>query len=141
MISFDVKDPTDGFVGSARLADYKDVKAGKLELLNPTEYVTKLQTLSLVIDYPLTNAAKVTLSVTDPKGFTRLALFTQIVAAYKKIYKEENQGSKDPEPTGNLYNRPRTNGKYGIWGHVMEDLFLEGADVSKTGKVKLYMGS
>ena len=141
MISFDVKDPTDGFVGSARLADYKDVKAGKLELLKPIEYVTKLQTLSLVIDYPLTNAAKVTLTTKDPKGFTRLSLFMHVAEAYKKIYDEENQGSKDPEPTGNLYNRPSTKGKYGIWGHCMEDLFLEGAEITKAGKVRLSMGS
>jgi hypothetical protein len=138
MIAFTTKDPTDNFESSAQLIDYKDIKAGKLELLDSQSYVTKRQALSLTIDYPLASPAIVPITTEDPKGFTLLILFTKIVEEYTKIYEEEGAA---PKPVGNLYNRPSTHGKYGIWGHAMEDLFLEGAEITKGGKVRLSMGS
>lgn len=54
-------------------------------------------------------------------------LITQIRKAYKKIYKEEEKTSK-----------------YGIWGHSIYDLFIEGISIME-GKdkpiVRVYIGS
>ncbi len=40
-----------------------------------------------------------------------------------------------------MLNRKRSNGKYGIWGHDIDDLYLEGATEVKPGEFELAIGS
>lgn len=72
-------------------------------------------------DYPLKN----------PYTFTAKCsilhdLINEITLAYKGIYEEEKENP----------------GKYGIWGHRIEDLWLEKATLDiETGNVKILVGS
>lgn len=53
-------------------------------------------------------------------------LINEIVLAYRRIYEEEKENP----------------GKYGIWGHRIEDLWLEKATLDiETGNVKILVGS
>jgi hypothetical protein len=138
-IEFDATDPEYGSIG-CNLRDVEEIKAGKVKMVDSDEYITPLQTLTAVIDYPLTNAVTVTFKTKNVKGFTRKSFFLQVVKAYQRIYKEEGPDPEAPASAA-LYNRPTTQGKYGIWGHGIEDLCLEYADISKKGVVKLFIGS
>lgn len=53
-------------------------------------------------------------------------LINEITLAYRRIYEEEKENP----------------GKYGIWGHHIEDLWLERMILDiETGNVKLFVGS
>jgi hypothetical protein len=61
--------------------------------------------------------------------------------AYKKIYNEEKQVG-DPGTYEMLYNRKKSEGRYGIWGHYLDDLYLEFITYDpKTKMVHLAIGS
>jgi len=75
-------------------------------------------------------------------GFTRIDLFRCIYEGYKKIYDEEEQEVGDLGIYENLYNRKESDGKYGIWGHYLDDLFLEGVFYNlDLNLVTLFIGS
>jgi len=80
---------------------------------NPKEVVLPPKSVFyLLIDYPL--ETEYTQRVpTGVFGITRRVLVNKIVAAYKKIYANEE--------------------KYGIWGHEMSDLMLHSVNVMKDG--------
>ncbi len=78
------------------------------------------QTFKLFIDYPLHNKAQFDLNTGNGMGF--LGIIKQISKAYKKVYSAP--------------------GKYGIWGHCIEDLVVEAIYVDYDKKeIKLSMGS
>lgn len=78
-------------------------------------------TVDVVINYPLTNKHIFTV-----KCNTLNELINEIVLAYRRIYEEEKENP----------------GKYGIWGHRIEDLWLERMILDiETGNVKLFVGS
>lgn len=95
--------------------------------------------IEIEYDYPL--------SVTVHKSFTnntdswtRQELANAIAQGYQQIYDEENATQKEEFIPGML-NRTRTNGPYGIWGHVISDLYLEEVVYHGNGKIKLGIGS
>lgn len=92
----------------------------------------------IYLDYPLSCMAKATV-----KARTNLELAVRIADMHHQIYEEENESSTIPEgqASENLINRNRTNGKYGIWGHVLSDLVLEGLQIHEGNKVTVYVGS
>lgn len=105
---------------------------------NPDESLTTLETLTFNITYPLTNPVKV--AIGNPGGFTRKHFIEAVYAAYKSIYDEE--GNENVVPSGmGLLNRGRSFGPYGIWGHDLTDLYLEGAEIDEEGNVMLAIGS
>ena len=53
-------------------------------------------------------------------------LFRCIYEGYKKIYDEEEAEVGDPGTYDRLYNRRKSEGKYDIWGHYLNDLYVEG---------------
>ena len=62
-----------------------------------------------------------------PNGafFTRADLARAVSARYNAIYAEEEKSTEiKPGFIGCSLNRNRTNGRYGIWGHYIEDLLL-----------------
>jgi hypothetical protein len=75
--------------------------------------------------------------VVAPAGrrtFSRAAIARAISARYKKIYREEERtASGPPAPNKNprLMNRGPTDGKYGIYGHVLGDLDMTGVYYNK----------
>jgi hypothetical protein len=61
------------------------------------------------------------------KCFTRFDLVKVISNRYHQIYQEERETSQVPEKFGEgvpKYNRSFTEGKYGIYGHIIGDLQL-----------------
>jgi len=101
--------------------------------------------LSADITYPLSKPAHVILTWNE----NRYDLAAQICREYRRIYKEEDESSEieakricDESPESNLINRNKTNGKYGIWGHGIRDLVIEGLVINPIQKtVFLYIGS
>ena len=105
-------------------------------LINPNEVVIKDEEITMVITYPLSVEFRLTLE--KKGGFTRLDLFKSIYEAYKWIYEEEEKDAGDPGTYDNLYNRKKSEGKYGIWGHYIGDLVIESVTYNRE-KRELYM--
>ncbi len=85
---------------------------------------------TIKIDYPLTNAF-VTKVETGKNGLTRRQVVTKICGFYRKIYDDEAASMDgDEKYIEGMYNRAKSNGKYGIWGHVISDLMLHSLEVS-----------
>ena len=102
-----------------RICKYSDDCAVSL-FSNADDYLHN-HTVDVVISYPLTNKHIFTV-----KCSTLNELINEIVLAYKGIYEEEKENP----------------GKYGIWGHRIEDLWLEKATLDiETGNVKILVGS
>lgn len=110
------------FIGCYMLADFPEIEDGFLTLLKPNELLTSLKTLTIEVDYPLTNVALVV--AVSSTGFTRTQLVEVIYEAYVAIYAEE-----------------AVSGRYGIWGHSFGELFIEGAEITPDGRVTLHIGS
>lgn len=95
----------------------------------------------LIIDYPLERPYEQPVIV-PPGGMTRGELVDIITDAYEAIYKAEDETSNvDTTQRGGLLNRPRTNGKYGIWGHDLGDLDLGLIKVSDDNVITLGVDS
>ena len=78
----------------------------------------------LIIDYPLTTEYTEKIKTTN-KGLSRLDFVNLVCNRYKQIYDIEKNTSKTKEGyIPGMYNRVKTNGNYGIWGHVLGDLVL-----------------
>ena len=94
------------------------------------EIVIPFSRATLVIDFPLTHPAHVTINSALPQGFTRGELVRTICDEYTHVYAAE-EGTAPEEPTihehGDRRERTRTDGAYGIWGHALEDLVVRSA--------------
>jgi len=116
--------------------------AGPAELANleaANDIVIPYQHIELIIDYPLSFPAHISLSA--EKGFSRLRLFKEITAAYNRIYAEEESSATTKtipvDKRKTIANRNRTDGRYGIWGHDVSDLVLSSADVYREAGGKI----
>ncbi len=92
------------------------------------------QKITVIIDYPLTHEYRFTLN--SANGFTREFLLKEISKAYYIIYEEEEKTATVKtiplkQRTG-MHNRNQTNGKYGIWGHDINDLYPDEIFVYQT---------
>ena len=105
-----------------------DVETSLVNLRNPEEIVVPFETAILVIDYPLTTPAQVSISAALAIGFTRQELVRAVCEEYANIYEaEETTASTKTIPRDErttLKNRNRTDGAYGIYGHDLEELTL-----------------
>lgn len=110
-------------------------------LQNPEEIVISQHAVTIIIDYPLTNEYKFDLS--SDTGFTRIHLLNEINKAYRKIYAEEDATAIIKtipiEKRKKIINRNDTIGKYGIWGHDIEDLMLAQIEIYETSDKKLIL--
>ncbi|KAK9829649.1 hypothetical protein WJX72_007101 [[Myrmecia] bisecta] len=97
-------------------------------LKDADEVVIQESSIRVVVDYPL--SGEFVFQVVPPDGlqyFTRATLAIAIAMLYQKLYEEEDQTS--PKVAGvipGVYNRECSAGKYGIWGHGLGDLSLQG---------------
>lgn len=98
------------------------------------------QTITIQFSYPLTNPTQ--MQFTALNGFSRLELLKCIYAGYSSIYKQESNTMTKIDSNVPLHNRGRSDGKYGIWGHELKDLCIEGIVYSNdTHIVSLNIGS
>lgn len=105
----------------------------KCEWKDFDEIVIPRTKVTIEFDYPLKSNFRFEFQSDNPDGFTRKNLVDSICKKYQEIYDEENASLTVP-PTaiekrinrGGLINRERTDGTYGIWGHDLGDLYLEG---------------
>jgi len=117
-----------------RVVDYKDQEILDA-LIDPDEVITQSEKIKIRFDYPLSNPT--TFSFNKDGSFTRKDLFRAIYTGYEDIYaSEENPGMIE-----GTYNRATSEGPYGIWGHVIEDLFIEGVVQISKDSFTLQMGS
>lgn len=97
-------------------------------LQKPDEIVIPFEHAILVIEWPLTNPARIAITAPITQGFTRRELVRAICEEYSNVYDaEEGTAAVKPVPpdersTGEKRNR--TDGVYGIWGHDLEELRL-----------------
>jgi hypothetical protein len=127
----------DNYTWCARVYEYPDAaKRNGVAVVNPRQKITEATTIKIVFDYPLTNPA--TFTFKNEKGFTRLDLFKAIYEGYKAIYDaEKDPGTVNPV----VLNRASSEGPYGIWGHYMDDLIVEGVRKGRGNTYHLAIGS
>lgn len=140
------KGTADEFNGCPPVCDYPAFLAQRVNgtpcpnhLIEPDEVITTETKINIKFEYPLRNS--VTLSFVNPDGFTKFDFFSCVYEGYLSIYEEEESTDKDPGMIPGMLNRGRSNGPYGIWGHVMEDLFLEGVEDKGNSNYELLIGS
>lgn len=123
-------------IKTADLEDYREgyipaigIESAEKELkllIDKDKTVIDARTVTVIIDYPLTNSYSFKLNSSN--GFTRAQLIKEISKNYHKVYEEEeNTATIKTIPAGSrrkIANRNQTNGKYGIWGHDMAELTL-----------------
>lgn len=124
------------------------------QVKNRDEIILQKNMVNVIIDYPLND--QYTFEITPSNGktyFTREDLIRKIAELYQTIYKEENESSTLPEESMrerakkegeicSLLNRAHTNGKYGIYGHVLGDLVIEGIEyIPSKNVIELAIGS
>jgi len=87
----------------------------------------------IFIEYSYPIRHPYTLSYHSRGGFCREQLIHIITSQYKQMYAEEEKTVRHKPVipmdqrgllTYNIMNRNETDGKYGIWGHDLEDLWL-----------------
>ena len=97
-------------------------------LPKPDEIVIPFEHAILVIDWPLTNPARIAITAPIVQGFTRRELVRAICEEYGNVYEAEEGTSHTkpipPDERAAGEQRNRTDGVYGIWGHDLSDLRL-----------------
>ncbi|TXT61012.1 MAG: hypothetical protein BAJALOKI3v1_830002 [Promethearchaeota archaeon] len=94
------------------------------ELCDPEEILIMDEQVDFIINYPLSVDVQITFN--NKAGFRRIDIVRCLYEVYKYIYDEETKAVGDPGTYERLYNRRQSYGPYGIWGHYMNDLRLEG---------------
>jgi hypothetical protein len=145
-IAFQVDDPENGPDVPSPYVSLADPEKDLKRIRSPDEVVFTATELIVVLDYPLRKEFGFPISASSSKGFTRAELVRKIADLYKKVYEEEERTSKiaviPMEQRKRLINRNETNGKYGIWGHDLDDLVLHTIEISRTadGTVRAQLG-
>ena len=145
-IRFQVDDPKRKAEGPSAYVQLENPDEDLKGMRNAEEVVFRGTELVVVLDYPLRDEFRFTLTSSRPEGFTRAELVKKISELYKKVYEEEAQTSKVAvvplKERKGLINRNETNGKYGIWGHDLGDLVLHEIEISRDadGKAVAMLG-
>ena len=128
---------SDGEFSSIHIESFKEARAKKM-LLDAEVVVVPTPEIEIKFSYPMT-VPKVVVRKSDT-GFTLLDIAKIVHEEYVKIYREEDETKKHQEAHGGgLLNRGDSDGKYGIWGHDLGDLYLEGAAIKSVsgGRTRL----
>lgn len=145
-ITFQVDDPDKKSGDPSPYVNLAQPEKDLKQMRNAQEVVFTGTNLIVVLDYPLRKEANFPISASSPRGFTRSELARKVADLYKRVYEEEEQTSIIAviplEQRKRLLNRNETNGKYGIWGHDLNDLVLHTIEISRkaNGTVLAYLG-
>jgi hypothetical protein len=80
--------------------------------------------ITITLDYPLSRAVTITVKPYQIHGCKFMDLgyvLWQIAKQYQRIYKEHK--------------------RYGVWGHMLDDLWFERLTIDKNGQAELFIGS
>jgi len=137
-------------VTTDNLEDYEDGKIPWIRIDSPQidlknligedEIVIPETKLTVIIDYPLSSSCK--FELISPTGFTRAQVINEISKHYYQLYDEEEKTATIktiPLKERKIFNRNRTNGKYGIWGHDIGDLVLDEVHVYKNSIGEVFL--
>jgi hypothetical protein len=117
--------------------DLRDVPENFSRLLDAGEAVLEAAEATLALTYPLDIAATRSIRPADGKAFTREELVRLIDETYREAYRLETDSQSSPTPPiderGQLINRPRSDGIFGIWGHDLDDLGISEIKVYRIG--------
>jgi hypothetical protein len=92
--------------------------------LDDEEILINSDVITVQIDYPLKNSAK--FKCEQKGGMTKKFLADAVYVMYKKIYQREAETTTIPVGTlGMMLNRNTTDGKYGIWGHEIDQMSID----------------
>lgn len=108
------------------------------EVLEKDEIITHAKETTVIFNYPLSGEFR--FEFKNSQGvITRrdFALFIQ--STYRRIYDEESPGQV--ENIVGMLNRQKTDGPYGIWGHHIGDLVIEGVRHTGNNIYTLIIGS
>lgn len=140
-ITFQVDDPVLKAEGPSPYMHLADPQKSLKWMRNPNEVVCKETELTVILDYPLRDAFPFPIHAASLGGFTRAELAQKIASLYKQVYEEEEKTSKIPvtpmDQRKGLINRNKTDGKYGIWGHDLDDLDLSTIELSRSADGKI----
>lgn len=128
----DAKNHENGLIAGIQL---ENIEAAIKHLYQPDSIVLPYNQATIEIDYPLDSTYIGELR-TSNKGFTQKELVREITKLYHKIYAEEEATATTKTIPRNKRvekaDRNQTNGKYGIWGYDLSDLYLMKIEVYKT---------
>lgn len=130
------------------LHEIKIAKPDYDAIIDADRIVLRAPTALLAIDYPLHKPASFVIAPDrPPNSYSLRGLVHAISIHYAQVYREEAATATKPAGNaGTLENRGTTDGKYGIWGHHLEDLVLEHITIRRdvvAGRVivELHVGS
>ena len=123
---------------SVRVEQYVDPDA-QATLIDGDEIVADSPKITIVFSYPLSGNFE--LEFENEGSFTRKDFWRAVYEGYLKIYGEEDNAVGPTDNIPGMCNRSVSEGPYGIWGHHMSDLYLEGVHEISPDKFELYMGS
>jgi hypothetical protein len=93
--------------------------------LDKDEIVVRQRQVEVEYTYPLTRPVRFTHTTSNPDGFSRREICEQIMQKYHDIFAEEEaDAGGDPGTIPGMWNRQTTQGRYGIWGHSLDQLVL-----------------
>ena len=120
--------------------DYYQNEEMRKKVIDPDKLVINDEKIKIRFTYPLSSEQ---IFIYENKGgFTRLDVYRCIYEGYKKIYDEEEEAVGDPGIYGNVLNRKRSDGPYGIWGHYIGELWIEGITYNtQTKTIDMFIGS
>jgi hypothetical protein len=100
-------------------------------LIDASRIVLRASSATLVIDYPLHRAARFQILPDAPDaGFSVRGIVRAVAEKYAQVYAEEKASASKPIANiPGMMNRAESDGKYGIWGHNLDDLVLEAVDL------------
>jgi hypothetical protein len=102
------------------------------------ELVLPERTAQIEISFPLKTPEIFSIQPPGGLGFTKADLAAAILKLYQKIYQEEEETSTvDVATIPGMSHRNRTNGKHGIWGYFIDDLWLENVAYDATRRLHI----
>ena len=124
----------DWTLGCCHCDDDEDMCSVCKNKLDSEEIVVPRQDFAINYTYPLSKAFKFEHHTDNLGGFTRREISVQIMERYHKIYLEETEDvGKETGNIDGILNRQTSNGRYGIWGHCIEDLYLHSLYLDESG--------
>lgn len=123
---------------SVRVIEYDD-EATQATLIDGDEIVVEASSITIVFSYPLSREVEFTFENNRP--YTRKDFWRVVYEGYKRIYREEDDAEGSTDNLPGMLNRGFSEGPYGIWGHHIDDLYLEGVKEISPNKFELCMGS